>query len=149
MSDTAAQPRFTPGPWEARDEKGAGLQILAVADIGSSLDSAGSRQVLQPLYKVSIKPTLSVGDDGRVHMLLSYEDWRQFPTVNFKEMQRANARLIASAPELFEALSALARSAESYMNYHTEKFYDASETKPTGLWPAIECARAALAKATR
>lgn len=36
------------------------------------------------------------------------------------------------------------RKAESYMNYHTEKFYSLGETRVVGLWPAIHKARADL-----
>lgn len=46
---------------------------------------------------------------------------------------------------LREELSALVESAASYMDYHSEKFYAELPIKPTGLWPAIERARAVLA----
>ena len=64
-----------------------------------------------------------------------------------KGARKANARLIAAAPELAEALESFANSAEAYMKYHGEKFYPDIEPKPTGLWPQIHKARAALAKA--
>jgi len=57
----------------------------------------------------------------------------------------ANARLIAAAPELLEALQDIVAASSAYMKYHAEKFYSATE-QPTGLWPAIERANASIAK---
>jgi len=98
MSET----KHTPGPWELRNVPGAGLQIWALADLG--LDER--RQVVQPLYRVDIHPSLKVGDDGKVYVMLSYEDWRQFPTTQFDEMQKANGQLMAAAPDLLKACKA-------------------------------------------
>jgi len=91
--------KHTPGPWEAKDVPAAGIEIFAKVDIGKEDMSSG---VLQPIYNVSLKPSLQVGENGIVNLMISYESWRQFPSINFQEMQRANARLIAAAPELLE-----------------------------------------------
>ena len=40
-------------------------------------------------------------------------------------------------------LESLTKSAEAYMEYHGEKFYE-GKAKPTGLWPAIKEARRCL-----
>jgi hypothetical protein len=49
-----------------------------------------------------------------------------------------------------EALEALKQSAESYMKYHSEKFYEGQGLPPlnrmSGLWPAIRKADKALAQ---
>lgn len=88
--------KHTPGPWEVENE-----QIFAKVDIGKDDMSGG---VLQPIYDVPLRPQLSVNDSGIVTMHICYESWRQFPSINFKEMQEANAHLITAAPELLDAL---------------------------------------------
>lgn len=92
--------KYTPMPWEVKEIAGAGIEIFAKVDIGKEDMSGG---VLQPIYNVSLTPSLHVGRDGIVRAMISYESWRQFPSINFQEMQKANAYLIASAPELLEA----------------------------------------------
>ena len=91
----------TKGQWEIQNIPSHGLEICAKVDIGKEDMSGG---VLQPIYAVSLKPSLSVDDNGAVTMMVCYESWRQFPSINFKEMQEDNAHLIAAAPELLEAL---------------------------------------------
>ena len=93
--------KFTPGPWEAKYIPSSGLKIIAKVDIGKEDMSNG---VLQPIYDLSVKPELRVNDNGSVTMELAYESWRQFPSVDFKAMQEANASLIAAAPDMYEAL---------------------------------------------
>jgi hypothetical protein len=60
---------------------------------------------------------------------------------------KANAHMIAAAPDMLAALLKLAEAAEAYMKYHADKFYSECEAQPTGLWPFIRTARAAIAKA--
>ena len=88
--------KHTPGRLEVREVSGAGIQIWAEVNIGR--DEHGG--VLQPIYEIGLRPLLQVGEDGRVHMMLAYESWRQFPSTDFKAMQRANAVLFAAAPEM-------------------------------------------------
>ena len=83
----------TPGPWELRHEPSHGIEIWAPVNIGGG----PGQEVLQPIYRASIKPSLEVGDDGQVYAMIAYEDWRQFPSPDFKAMQLANARLIICA----------------------------------------------------
>ena len=137
--------KHTSGPWEAKKVSGAGLQIWATVDLGPSEHEGADRvsgPLLQPIYRVEIKPSLVVGDDGKAYAMLSYEDWRQFPSIRFKEMQEANARLIAAAPDLLSALEELVDEASSLIthfdiNRHVNAKY---------LWQQIEKARAAIAK---
>ena len=90
----------TPGPWEYRDVPGAGLQIWANVALGEDDRCSG----LQPIYVVHVRPQLTVGNDNKAHVMISYEDWRQFATVDFEKMQSANARLIAQAPDMLKAI---------------------------------------------
>ncbi len=90
--------KHTPGPWEVRGPDGTGWQVHAHVP---SLDRATT------IEQIPIRPTVSISDDGKVYVCLSYEDWRQFPSDDWREMQAANARLIAAAAELYEALGEL------------------------------------------
>ncbi len=99
---------FTKGKWEARNVPSAGWEIFAEVNMGK--DENGG--VLQPIYNVDIKPSLSVGDDGKVYAMIAYESWRQFPSIKFQKMQEANAQLIATAPKLYEALKHIIAYAE-------------------------------------
>jgi hypothetical protein len=101
LAETRA--KHTPGPWTCKDVVGAGLQIWASVNLGKTMYSEG----LQPIYRIGIKPQLVVGDDGIAAAQMCYEDWRQFPSVNFTEMQKANARLIAASPELLGMVKSL------------------------------------------
>ena len=96
--------KHTPGPWQTRENVGAGIEILADVEVGGT----PTGENIQPIYQVDVRPMLSVGEDGRVTAMLTYESWRQFPSVDFQAMQRANARLIASAPDLLAVLRSLA-----------------------------------------
>lgn len=107
--------KSTPGPWEARDVKGAGWEIYATVNIGKA-EGGG---VLQPIYNVGCRPMLFVNEEGTVTMKISFEDWRQFPSVNFEKMQEANAILIASAPRLYNALKRLYEAVDSCVDLLT------------------------------
>ena len=91
---------YTKGEWTIKEIPSHGLEIFAEVNMGK--DEHGG--VLQPIYTVSIRPHLKVCNDGIAELMIAYESWRQFPSVNFEEMQRANAQLIAAAPDLYEAL---------------------------------------------
>ena len=90
----------TPGPWEIKEGAGGSQEIHAKVNIGRDM----SKGVLQPLYDVQLRPSLMVGEDGAVYASLTYDSYRQFPSVDFVAMQRANARLIAAAPDLKDEL---------------------------------------------
>lgn len=106
----------TPGPWQFRETKGAGIEIWAPVNLGPSIESSTGEligPVLQPVYEAFIKPRLTVEADGRVYCQISYESWRQFPTIKFDEMQRANGHLIACAPDLLDALETAVNELET------------------------------------
>jgi len=90
--------------WKAVNRVGAGWEIEADVKIGK--DDHGTN--IQPIYQVSIEPSLRVNKDGTVTMMVAYEDWRQFPSTNFQEMQADNAHLIEQAPDMLEALKGVA-----------------------------------------
>jgi hypothetical protein len=116
---------FTPGPWTLIDSPSAGLEIHAAVDLGREKqchdESVPTGPVLRRLYEVSLKPSVRIGEDGRAHVMLAYEEWRQFPTVNFQEMQRANARLMADAPNLYAEVVALRASLTRHPTKEAEK----------------------------
>lgn len=104
------QPKFTPGPWKIRNGfDGESYEVYPAKVNGES------------------KPNIGV--------------WAELATVN-KHPQpgstgKANARLIAAAPDMYEALEALqkANGANDFNGWHDS------------FAPAIEKARAALTKA--
>jgi hypothetical protein len=74
-------------------------------------------------------------------MAIAYELWTQFPRAEWDAMQEANARLIAAAPDLLEALQELDEAycrAGSPLN-KAERHEDRMR---------LIAARAAIAKAT-
>jgi hypothetical protein len=101
---------YTKGEWKVKNIPSHGLEIFAEVNIGN--DENGG--VLQPIYNVDIKPYVRIGDDGKAYVIIAYESWRQFPSVNFQKMQKANAQLIAAAPELYGALKAAKARLEEY-----------------------------------
>lgn len=94
---------FTKGQWTVKDVDSAGLEIFTEVNLWK--DENGG--VLQPIYNVGIRPSLMVDKNGKVTMMIAYESWRQFPSINFQEMQKANANLIAASPNMYKALKAL------------------------------------------
>lgn len=70
-----------------------------------------------------------------VGLSIAYELWTQFPRAEWEAMQLANARLIAAAPDLLEALIAITTVRCDGMD-------------PTPINEAYEKADAAIAKAT-
>lgn len=92
--------KHTPGPWEFRRPHNQSEGIWARIP---HLDKAAMT------VEIPITPQLRVGEDGKVFALLAYESWNQFPSDNWLEMQAANARLIAAAPDMLSALERVLR----------------------------------------
>lgn len=114
-----SEPKFTQGEWTVKDADSAGLEIFAEVNLGK--DENGG--VLQPIYNVGIRPSLMVDKNGKVTMMIAYESWRQFPSINFQEMQKANANLIAAAPDMYEALKLLQSALTEYQLRDVKKRY--------------------------
>lgn len=117
--------KHTPGPWEARDVAGAGWQIYG--NPGPMLGGPWGPNGEGPIN------TWGLVRDPR--LVIAYERWIQFPPNGWEDMQNDNARLIAAAPELLEALIDL-----------VEK----SNACDGGFWvckESIEKSRAAIVKA--
>jgi len=108
----------TPGPWEAKFTSGAGLSVHA--NVSKALGPRYSHDC--PIYHTA---------SDSVGLSIAYELWTQFPRAEWEAMQQANARLIASAPELLEALE----QCESWVHENAPKYIK-------------DDIRAALAKAT-
>jgi hypothetical protein len=112
----------TPGPWFADEEHYSDCSVV--------VDSRG----------------FEIVEAGSTANLLGYEEklgiphWADKPGQAYIEIgpeeQRANARLIAAAPELLEALKACSAVCAG------------QEMSKSGLIAALEMARAAIAKAT-
>jgi hypothetical protein len=115
MNDT----KHTPGPWECRKTAGAGLQIYGNVSAALGEDFA---EVVQIFDTFNHPPKFMV----------AYERWVQFPQREWNEMQEANARLIAAAPDLL-------RVAELLVSWLDEE---------EGSHKLCDAARAAIAAAT-
>jgi len=81
--------KHTKGPWEIKNTPGT-LEIWASVNLGRDQYDVN----LQPIYNVDIRPYIKVDEQGHATMMLTYESWRQFSSVNFQEMQKANAERI-------------------------------------------------------
>lgn len=92
MSET----KFTPGPWKAEDKVGAGWEIDAVLPEGFQFDATCHGASGKPWFQVWVL------HESKSISFCS-ERWVQFETQQWKEMQAANAHLIAAAPELYAA----------------------------------------------
>ena len=106
----------TPGPWEAIDDR----QVVTLAEVETGR-------------------TYGYGCENDFVCDLNDSEYHQYRS---DKEQAANARLIAAAPELLEALNDLL----VWADWHSDRRRSVSMDEPnTG---ALEKARAALAKAT-
>lgn len=83
--------KHSPGPWSFRDVSGAGFGIFV--DVRSVM---GEKFV----DLVSVFESNSLPEPK---FQIAYERWVQFPKYEWREMQEANGRLMAAAPDLLLA----------------------------------------------
>lgn len=86
--------KHTPGPWIAKHSSGAGLGVWA--DLRPALGDKYSKDF--PIIGVDSLPAPKVQ--------IAYEQWVQFPSNEWNEMQAANVKLMAASPELLASLQA-------------------------------------------
>lgn len=114
----------TPGPWQAEDVAGAGIQIKAKLPF-HPYAAAGDSETRWQLAKDkafgifymtphSGNVNFTVNDEGQLSAMLCYEEWVQFPSTDWEAMQMANARLIAAAPMMLDALLEIAKGEGAY-----------------------------------
>ena len=87
----------TPGPWEMTNIPGTGRQIKTV------IKEFGDRLI--SLFDVPSTQNVrfSLNNENQLVALLSYEEWVQFPSVQWNGMQEANGKLMAAAPDLLDS----------------------------------------------
>jgi len=120
MSET---PKFTPGPWE--------LVVELPTQYGDHVDAGGFRIDADGVEQLAYvwNPNKRINPDS-----LKQEDGEPFGDPN----ARANAHLIAAAPELWQALKAASHALRSYQH---------GNTAPDLAAQVADFADAALAKA--
>lgn len=103
--------KHTPGPWMWVDFPSGGLQIKAKLytlpqPISNQPDSQGK---VFSFFELPVLSNVSTqfNHRGELWATLAYESFAQFPTPEWTEMQTANARLIAAAPDMLEENKAL------------------------------------------
>lgn len=117
----------TPGPWTYDDAPGRGLQIY-----GNPGPMKGG-----PWSPTGGGP---VGVWGLVEspapITIGYERWVQFEPEGWSEMQKANARLIAAAPDLLEACKTIVQLGKSrYHDLGIDRMVEAAIAKAEGVQP--------------
>ncbi|SOE49082.1 ead/Ea22-like family protein [Orrella dioscoreae] len=131
--------KATPGPWVAKDSRGAGLEIYA--DVGTQM--RGEKREW---------PFFSTGNADVKQGLIAYEQWVQFPTEKLNNIQAWNAAYIAASNPV--TLTALLDALER-KDAEVARLREALEEIASPEWPAgtrvielMEIARAALSTQT-
>lgn len=88
----------TPGPWSYKDTAGAGLEIFGYVGQMAAVEL--------PFPLPPDQPMMFLGLTLPQQVQIAYERWVQFEPNGWHEMQEANAKLIAAAPELLAACKA-------------------------------------------
>jgi hypothetical protein len=128
MKDNDKMGKHAPGPWIDKGTCSTGHEIKAkVARIGDEFITIFHTPKTQDL-------SLQINEKGEIWALLAYERWIQFPSDNWIEMQKANARLIAAAPDLLEACKGVLIGFEALETLDTKNIH-------------LDRMRAAIAKA--
>lgn len=91
---------YTKGPWKFEDRPGTGQLILA-----KTPDDESIRNHVEFHYKAG------------VYVPIYTSVWVQFTSKSYKEMQVANGKLMAAAPDMYEALKAIIESGEIPLCY--------------------------------
>ena len=103
--------KHTPGPWEAAYGIGAGWTIKGTPNINEFTVYNFDEGQKIPVFTLRKEPEKTPFMD---------EQWIQFPIREWEEMQKANARLIAAAPELLELLRQATQMLESSIEVEDE-----------------------------
>lgn len=121
---------FTPGPWIASDY---------YSDATTIIDGSG--------FSIADAPRCLIHEGWPDK---GFEHWADSPEAHrwiSEEEQRANARLIAAAPELLEALQEMVSRIEYYANLDDSQKPSIEDWESTYNSSDMDAARAALAKA--
>lgn len=85
----------TPGPWRYSNDAGSGGHIYGPIPFKANCGEFVLKDSEQPIWNVDYK-----------RFTISYDVWIQFKPQEWADMQNANGRLIAAAPDLLSACRA-------------------------------------------